>query len=53
MSSSVRNKENKKKRKINWPEYNESLVRRGEIMFDTDFLENWRAELKKMNEGKE
>lgn len=43
----------KKKRKINWPEYNESLVRRGEITFDTDFLENWRVELKKMNEGKE
>jgi hypothetical protein len=45
----------KKKRKINWPEYNnESLVRRGEIMFDTGFLANWRAaELRKMNEGKE
>jgi hypothetical protein len=47
-------KEKKKKRKINWPEYNESLVRRrGEILFDTDFLVNWRAALKKMNEGKE
>lgn len=43
----------KKRRKINWREYNESLVRRGEIIFDTDFLENWRVELKKMNEGKE
>lgn len=43
----------KKKREINWREYNESLVRRGEIIFDADFLENWRAELKKMNEGKE
>lgn len=43
----------KKKRKVNWKEYNESLVRRGEVMFDTDFLENWRAELRAMNRGKE
>jgi hypothetical protein len=43
----------RKKRNINWSEYNESLVRRGEVMFDTDFLENWRAELKVMNKGKE
>jgi hypothetical protein len=43
----------KKKKKLNWPEYNESLVRRGEIMFDTGFLANWRAELKSMNAGKE
>jgi hypothetical protein len=45
--------EKRNKRKINWSEYNESLVRRGEVMFDTDFLENWRAELKLMNKGKE
>ena len=37
----------------NWSEYNESLVRRGEVLFDSGFLQNWRAELKKMNEGKE
>jgi hypothetical protein len=45
----------KKKRKVNWREYNESLVRRGEVMFDTAFLGNWRAaELRAaMNEGKE
>jgi hypothetical protein len=42
----------RKKRNINWSEYNESLVRRGEVMFYTDF-ENWRAELKVMNEVKE
>ena len=48
-----KNKKRKKRRKINWSEYNESLVRRGEVMFDTDFLENWRAELKLMNKGKE
>jgi hypothetical protein len=46
-------KDKKPKRKINWSEYNESLVRRGEMLFDSDFLQNWRAELKKMNEGKE
>ncbi|MPZ08558.1 MAG: IS5 family transposase, partial [Nitrososphaeraceae archaeon] len=38
---------------MNWSEYNESLVRRGEMLFDSDFLQNWRAELKIMNEGKE
>jgi len=43
----------REKRKINWSEYNESLVRRGEVMFDADFLDNWRAELKIMNKGKE
>jgi len=50
------NKEKEKKksrRKINWSEYNESLVRRGEMLFDSSFLQNWRAELKRMNEGKE
>ncbi len=50
------NKEKEKKkarRKINWSEYNESLVRRGEILFDSSFLQNWRAELKRINEGKE
>lgn len=46
-------KDKKPKRKINWSEYNESLVRRGEMLFDSDFLQNWRAELKTMNEGKE
>jgi hypothetical protein len=53
LSLIVRLQGKKKKRKINRPEYSESLVRHGEIMCDTDFLENWRAELKKMNEGKE
>lgn len=42
----------KKKRKVNWNEYNESLVKRGEVLFDTDFLSNWRIELKEMNKGK-
>jgi len=30
-----------------------NLVRRGEMLFDSGFLQNWRAELKKMNKGKE
>ena len=56
MSDNTKDKkknEKRNKRKINWSEYNESLVRRGEVMFDTDFLANWRAELKIMNKGKE
>ncbi|HVC26860.1 MAG TPA: IS5 family transposase [Nitrososphaerales archaeon] len=41
------------KKKRNWKEYNESLVRRGELLFDTDFLSGWGRELKGLNEGKE
>ena len=51
--NSKMDKKKKPKRKINWSEYNESLVRRGEMLFDSGFLQNWRAELKKMNKGKE
>ena len=51
--NSKRDKKKRPKRKINWSEYNEGLVRRGEMLFDSGFLQNWRAELKKMNEGKE
>ncbi len=51
--SSKEKKKTKSKRKVNWSEYNESLVRRGEMLFDDGFLQNWRAELKKMNKGKE
>ena len=46
-------KKKKYKRKVNWKEYNDSLVRRGELLFDTDVLSNWRAELRGMNRGKE
>jgi hypothetical protein len=31
---------------INWHVYNESLVRRGEIILDFDVLDNWNNELK-------
>jgi hypothetical protein len=34
-------------------EYDESLVRRGELLFDTDFLSGWSRELRRMNEERE
>jgi hypothetical protein len=37
----------------NWQKYNESLVRRGEIVLDFDVINNWRNELNEMNHGKE
>ncbi len=36
-----------------WKAYNESLVRRGEILLDLDFIESWDKELEMMNKGKE
>lgn len=38
---------------LNWHKYNESLVRRGEILLDFDVIDNWHSELNGMNEGKE
>ena len=38
--------------KRNWKEYNEKLVRRGELYLSLEFLEDWNNELNKMNEGK-
>jgi hypothetical protein len=37
---------------MNWSEVNETLVRRGELYIDLEFIENWDNELKKMNERK-
>ena len=37
---------------IDWPSYNRSLVRRGEILFSYDFLDTWDSELARMNESK-
>jgi hypothetical protein len=37
----------------NWKDYNEALVKRGSILLDLDFVANWSAELKTMNEAKE
>jgi hypothetical protein len=36
----------------NWPEYNESLVVRGEFYLDLGFLGTWDRELQAMNQGK-
>jgi len=35
-----------------WHNYNEALVRRGELNLDSSVLEEWKRELKKENEGK-
>ena len=37
---------------IHWPSYNQSLVRRGEILFAYDFLDIWDNDLARMNENK-
>jgi hypothetical protein len=37
---------------IHWPSYNQSLVRRGEILFAYDFLDTWDDDLESMNENK-
>jgi hypothetical protein len=38
---------------VNWHNYNESLVRRGEIILDFDVIDSWDNELYNMNDGKE
>ena len=38
---------------IHWPSYNQSLVRRGEILFSYDFLDSWDSDLERMNKNKE
>ena len=39
-------------KKRNWKEYNERLVKRGEIFISIDFIKNWKKELEKMNKNK-
>jgi hypothetical protein len=39
-------------KKRNWKEYNENLVRRGELYLALDFLESWEEELRSMNNRK-
>jgi hypothetical protein len=41
------------KKKRDWKKYNEELVRRGELLFDPDFLSGWGEELNRLNEKKE
>ncbi len=38
---------------IHWSSYNQSLVRRGEILFSYDFLNIWDSELESMNNNEE
>jgi len=37
---------------IDWPSYNRSLVRRGEILFSYDFFDIWDSELERKNKNK-
>ncbi len=37
---------------MNWPAYNQSLVKRGEILLGFDLINNWDTELKEMNKDK-
>jgi hypothetical protein len=37
---------------MNWSTYNQSLVRRGEILLGFDVIDNWDNELKEMSQGK-
>jgi hypothetical protein len=37
---------------IHWPSYNQSLVKRGEILFAYDYLDMWDDNLDRMNENK-
>jgi len=37
---------------VKWSEYNESLVRRGEILLGFDVINNWDNELEEMNKDK-
>lgn len=37
---------------MKWSDYNEHLVRRGEILLGFDVLDNWDKELEEMNRGK-
>ena len=37
---------------MNWSLYNQSLVRRCEILLGFDVIDNWDSELKEINQGK-
>jgi hypothetical protein len=37
---------------VDWPSYNDSLVRRGQVLLDFDILDGWDHELSQMNLGK-
>jgi hypothetical protein len=37
---------------VNWKNYNESLVKRGQVLLGFDVIDNWDTELEKMKDGK-
>ncbi len=37
---------------MNWPVYNQSLIRRGEILLGFDVIDNWDIQIKDMNKDK-
>jgi hypothetical protein len=37
---------------MDWPSYNRSLIKRGEILFSHDFLDGWGHEIERMNKNK-
>jgi hypothetical protein len=37
---------------VHWFSYNESLVRRGQVVMDFDIIDGWQEELDRMNQGK-
>jgi hypothetical protein len=37
---------------VHWSSYNESLVRRGQVVMDFDIIDGWQEELERMNQGK-
>ena len=37
---------------VKWSVYNQSLVRRGELLIVFDVIDNWDSELKQMNKDK-
>jgi len=40
------------RRMVDWPPYNETLVRRGRVLLDFDVVDGWDLELSQMNPGK-
>jgi len=38
---------------VSWKRYNDSLIRRGQILLDFDVIDNWKSELEEMNKNKE
>ena len=37
---------------VDWPSYNQSLVRRGQVLLDFDVIDGWDNELSQMTHSK-